>query len=170
MMIKILPTEKFTITTHLRPERVEDKLLNFVEPYKLVRFNFPFAPSPEKPYEGKIENGSFRIQRISKYKKRNNLPIIEGVISPQERGSLINITIKPNQILNFFMSVFPLFYISLSMVIGLSFLLRGDNDIRSMGILLLLSPLWMIIVSFFIIQSFKSDLKKDKKFLLEIFE
>lgn len=168
-MINILPTEKFTITTHLRPDRVEDKLFNFVEPYKLVRFNFPFAPPPDKPYEGKIENGSFQIQRISKYKKRNNLPIIEGVISPQERGSLINITIKPNQILNFFMSVFPFFYISLSMVVGFSFLLHGDNDLRSMGILLLLSPLWMIIVSFFMFQSFKSDLKKDKKFLLETF-
>jgi len=169
-MIEFLPTEKFIITTHLRPDRVEDKLLSFVEPYKLVRFSFPFAPPPDKPYEGTIGNNLFKIQRISRYKKRNNLPIIEGTISPQERGSLINVTIKPNQILNFFMSVFPLFYISMSMVVGLSFLLHSDNDARSMGILLLLSPVWMIIVSFFIIKSFKSDLKKDKIFLLGIFE
>ncbi|MEL6458745.1 MAG: hypothetical protein AAFQ91_10915 [Cyanobacteria bacterium J06621_15] len=169
-MKKILPTEKFSITTHLRPDRVEDKISNFVEPYKLVRFNFPFAPPPDKPYEGTVENRSFRIQRISRYKKRNNLPIIEGIISPQERGSLINITIKPNQILNLFMSVFPLFYTSLSIVIGLSFLLHGDDNTKSMGILSLLSPLWMIIVFFFIIKSFKSDLQKDKNFLLEIFE
>ncbi|AFY55605.1 hypothetical protein Riv7116_3132 [Rivularia sp. PCC 7116] len=169
-MIKILPTEKFKITTYLRPDRVEDKLLNFVEPYKLVRFSFPFGPSSDKPYEGTIENFSFRIQRISKYKKRNSLPVIEGIISPQERGSLINVTIKPNQILNLFMSVFPLFYISISMVVGFSLFLHSDNDARSMGILFLLSPLWMIIVSFFTIKSFKFDVQQDKNFLLELFE
>ncbi|BAY83177.1 hypothetical protein NIES267_26640 [Calothrix parasitica NIES-267] len=169
-MIKLLPTEKFTITTHLRPDRVEDKLSNFVDPYKIIRFSFPFAPPPDKPYEGTIGNSLFKIQRFSRYKKRNSLPVIEGTISPHERGSLINVTIKPNKIFQFFMSVFPFFYISICMVVGLSFLLHGDNDARSIGILLLLSPLWMAIVSFFIIKSFKSDLQKDKSFLLEIFK
>ncbi len=167
-MMTLLPTEKFIITTHLRFDRVEDKLLNFVEPYKLVRFSFPFAPAPDKPYEGTVENNLFKIQRISRYKKRNNLPIIEGRISPQERGSLINIIIKPTKILNFFMSVFPFFYISIMLAIGLNFL--QHNDFRSMGIIMLLSPLWMIITFFFIVKIFKSDLKKDKEFLQKIFE
>ncbi|MDY6897656.1 MAG: hypothetical protein SWZ49_06185 [Cyanobacteriota bacterium] len=117
-MRRILPTEKFTITTHLTPDKVEDKLLNFVEPCKLIRFNLPFAPPPDKPYEGKVENGILKIQKISRYRKKNALPIVEGIISPQERGSLVSITIKPTQSLNFFMSVFPFLYISMSMVVG----------------------------------------------------
>ena len=38
-MMKIFPTEKFTITTHLRSDGVEDKLLNHVAPAKLGRIN-----------------------------------------------------------------------------------------------------------------------------------
>ncbi|MEB3217129.1 MAG: hypothetical protein VKN72_12995 [Nostocales cyanobacterium 94392] len=161
-MIKILPTEKFTITTHLRPDRVEAKLLNYVEPYQLIRFSFPFAPPPDKPYEGKVENGYFRIQKISRYKKRNNLPIIEGKISPEQRGSIINIIIKPNKLLNFMMFFLPLFYASL---IGFGLL---SNSGRTM-VFPLFAFFFGCIFYFIFIKSFKSDLKKDKQFLLEIF-
>lgn len=169
-MFKILPSEKFTIKTYLRPDRVADKLLNYVEPYQLIRFSFPFAPPPDKPYEGSVENGFFRMQRISRYKKRNNLPTIEGQISPEERGSVIDVIIKPNKFLNFFMLVFPLFYTSMALVVGFSLWQSNDNGARNISMFLLFSPLWTLLGCFVVFQSFKSDVKKDKNFLLEIFE
>lgn len=169
-MIKLLPTEKFTLITHLRPNRVEDKLLNFVEPYQLFRISFPFSPPPDKPYEGTVENGYFRIQKISRYKKRNNLPIVEGKIFPEDKGSLIYITIKPNQLLNFLMLFILFFNTSMSLLIALNFWFSNDNDARRIAVFFLLSPLWMGLIYYFVIKSFKSDVKKDKKFLLEIFE
>ena len=42
-MMRIFPTEKFTITTHLRSDRVEAKLLNNVEGVQLDRNNVAFS-------------------------------------------------------------------------------------------------------------------------------
>jgi len=48
-MIKIFPTEQFTITTHLKMDRVENQLLSHIEPVKLDRVYSPFSPLPNKP-------------------------------------------------------------------------------------------------------------------------
>lgn len=169
-MKRILPTEKFTITTHLTPDKVEDKLSNYVEPYKLIRFNLPFAPPPDKPYEGKVENGIFKIQKISRYKKKNALPIVEGRVSPQDRGSLIDITIKPNKFLNDFMSLFPFFATPVAVINILPILLSSQNNANS-DLIMICIPQFLVGIAYFInVKSFKSDLQEDKKFLLEIFK
>ena len=165
-MIKIFPSEKFTITTRFKPEGVENKLLSYVEPYKLIRFNLPFSPPPDKPFEGTVGNGYFKFQRIYSSKKKNSLPIIEGKIFPNDRGSIIEISIKPQQGMNTFMLIFPLFYIPIAVAIGWSLFQNGNI----MGILFLLSPVWIALMILYSRISFKSDVNKDKKFLLETFQ
>lgn len=61
MMIRIFPTQKFTVTTHLTPDVVENQLLNHIEPVRLDRTNFPFSPRADKLYEGWVQNGCFQI-------------------------------------------------------------------------------------------------------------
>lgn len=169
-MIKILPTENFTITTHLRPDRVEDKLLHYVEPYQLGRINFPFSSPPDKPYEGRVQNGCFQIQKISRNNNRDTLPIVEGKIFSEDTGSFIEVTIKPNEAYNLVMLLIALLYISITIFMGVNILFSSNNDARGIPIFVLFFPLWMGMVYFFVIKKFKSQMKKDKKFLYEIFE
>ena len=82
--MRIFPTEKFTITTHLRSDRVEAKLLNNVEAVQLDRNNVPFSSPSEKPYEGWVQSDCFQIQKIARNNKRYILPIVEGKIFSED--------------------------------------------------------------------------------------
>ncbi len=168
-MINILPTEEFTITTHLRPDRVADKLLNHVEPYKSVRFIFPFSSPPDKPYEGKVENGSFQMHKIYRG-GRNLIPIIEGKIIPQDRGSLIEVKIKPGDASNLMILLPLLIIVSSIIVLLVIFLLSINNGARSFPTYYFIYPLWMGLGCFIVIINFKSQVKKEKKFLLKILQ
>ena len=114
-MIKALPTEEFTIETYLEPEKVKDKLLKFVEPHKSIRLNLPFN-SPDKPYEGKVENSFFLIQRVSVNRKKVNLPIIEGRVYLRDRGSIIKVTIRADTFWKYVNITIPLFYMPMDIL------------------------------------------------------
>ncbi|MEL6461155.1 MAG: hypothetical protein AAFQ91_23455 [Cyanobacteria bacterium J06621_15] len=168
-MIRIFPTEKFTITTHLQMDRVENQLSSHIEPVKLDRVNFPFSPAPSKPYEGWVENDCFQLQKISRNNNRYTLPIVEGKIFSEDRGSLIEIKIKPNENYNRIMLFLALLYIPVIIIMGFDIWSSIQDNTREAPIFFLFFPFWMGVVYFIAIIKFKSQMRKDKKFLLEIF-
>ncbi|MEO0684982.1 MAG: hypothetical protein AAFY76_08045 [Cyanobacteria bacterium J06649_11] len=168
-MIKALPTEEFKIETYLKLEKVKDKLLKFVEPHKSIRLNLPFN-SPDKPYEGKVENSFFKIQRVSVNRKKVNLPIVEGRVYLLDRGSIIEVTIRPDTIWKYVNLTIPLFFIPMVVLGSLFLLMSEDINIRNTAKYTLYSPIFILIADFIERETFKSDIGKDKQFLLEIFE
>lgn len=168
-MMRIFPTEKFTITTHLRSDRVEAKLLNNVEAVQLDRNNVPFSSPSEKPYEGWVQSDCFQIQKIARNNKRYILPIVEGKIFSEDTGSLIEVKIKPNENYNLIMLLLALLYIPVIIWISIEIWSSIQDNAKEFPKFILSFPLWMGITYFIAISNFKSQMKKDKKFLLEIF-
>ena len=168
-MIRIFPTEKFTITTHLKIDRVENQLLSHIEPVKLDRVYFSGSPLPNKPYEGWVQNDYFQVQKISRNNNRYTLPIVEGKIFSEDTGSLIEVKIKPNENYNRIMLFLALLYIPVIIFMGFDIWSSIQDNAREAPIFFVFFPLWMGVMYFISIIKFKSQIKKDKKFLLEIF-
>lgn len=173
-MKRILATQKFTITTHLVPNKVEDKLLNFVELHKsanFLKFDFSVNPSSDKPYQGTVENGFFKIRKISVRRNKGSLPIIQGSISGQDReGSLIEVKIEADKKFNDGMVLFAFVMTPIAIIHFFCFLANAaENDVAG-SIIFFVSPIFMCIVYFTIIKNFEDDLKRDKQFLMEIFK
>ena len=168
-MMRIFPTEKFTITTHLRSDRVEAKLLNNVEAVQLDRNNVPFSSPSEKLYEGWVQSDCFQIQKIARNNKRYILPIVEGKIFSEDTGSLIEVKIKPNENYNLIMLLLALLYIPVIIWIGIEIWSSIQDNAKEFPKFIKSFPLWMGITYFIANSNFKSQMKKDKKFLLEIF-
>ncbi|MEL7242367.1 MAG: hypothetical protein AAGM40_08470 [Cyanobacteria bacterium J06573_2] len=168
-MIGALPTEKFTIATYLEPEKVKDKLLTFVEPYQSIRFNLPFT-SPEKAYEGRVENSFFEIRRISVNRKKINLPIVEGRVYLRGRGSIIEVTIRPDTLFKYVGLLINFVFMPITVIGSLFLLMSEDINTRDTAKHTLYLPVFILIAEFIERETFKSDIRKDKQFLLEIFD
>lgn len=173
-MKRILLTEKFTITTHLTPDRVEDKLLNFVEPYKSAKFltfDFSYVPPSDKPYQGTVENGFFKIRKMSKLTNQGYFPIIQGSISGQDReGSIIEVKMKPDKEFNDGILLFPIVMTPIVIINFFCFLASlADGDIAG-SIIFFAGPTLVCMGHFSVIKNFESNVKQDKQFLLKIFE
>ena len=170
----ILPTEKFTITTHLTPDRVEDKLLNFVEPYKSAKFltfDFSYSPPSNKPYQGTVENGFFEIKKMSERRNQGSLPIIQGSISDQDsEGSLIEVKIKPDKEFNDGILLFAVVMIPIVIINFFCFLANFTEGDIAGSIIFLAAPILVCMGYFSVIKNFESNVKQDKQFLLGIFE
>ncbi len=159
--MSILPFEKLTIHTDLTPEQIKEKLEQFVEPYQMFRNTFK---QPNKPYNGKIQETSFRITRNINY-RNSFLPVIKGKIMPNDygKGSQINITMS----LHSFVIVFMTFW--LFMVggggISLLFLMISSGKFMLEGLI----PVGMFIFGCLLtIIPFKIEANIAKKFLQEL--
>ena len=173
-MRRILPTEKFIITTHLTPDRVEDKLFSFVEPYrsaKFLRFDFSYTTPSDKPYQGTLENGFFEIRKMSERRNQGSLPIIQGSISDQDsEGSLIEVKIRPDKEFKDGMLLFAVVMIPIVIINFFCFLANFTEGDIAGSIMFLAAPILVCMGYFSVIQNFESDVKQDKQFILEIFE
>jgi hypothetical protein len=87
------PYDSFIIRTKLSKIDLQKILYSIVGPQDLWR-SFRKVPN-NKPYEGKIEDGKFKLSRIINY-RNPFLPIIQGKISPNNNGNKISITMRPN--------------------------------------------------------------------------
>ena len=169
MMIRIFPTEKLTITTHLEMDRVENKLLSHIEPVKLDRVYFPFSSLPDRGYEGWVQNDCFQMQKISRNNNRYTSPIVEGKIFSQDSGSLIEVKIKPNENYHRIMLFLALLYIPVIILMGFDIWSSIQDNGGETPIFFIFFPFWMGFIYIISIIKFKSQMKKDKKFVLEIF-
>ncbi|MCJ8283052.1 MAG: hypothetical protein MJK14_25425, partial [Rivularia sp. ALOHA_DT_140] len=64
----------------------------------------------------------------------------------------------------------PLFFIPMVVLGSLFLLMSEDINIRNTAKHTLYSPIFILIADFIERETFKSDIRKDKQFLLEIFE
>lgn len=105
--MKYLPFERITYRTNLSEQEVLTKLSSFVEPRK-----FGLGRNQIKEYEGYIDNYSFEISRVIKY-RNSFLPEISGRLQKNNLGTQIEVTMKLNLFVLFFLLVwcsFALFF------------------------------------------------------------
>lgn len=158
-----LPFESLTITTHLNPDEVRERLFNVIEPPKRFRSSGLFSKPSSKPYEGTISGNSFRIHKIINY-RNSFLPIIEGKICPETMGCKINIKMN----MHIAVILFMFFWIGNLLPVSVGFLLAMLTD-ASMGIAGLV-PLGMCIFGYFLCTlNFKAEARNSKDFLENLF-
>ncbi len=156
----MLPYQRFTITTLFSPEDVCKKLTEIVEPPQPLRLG---RKKSEKLYQGQIGEHSFQISRIIHY-RNSFLPIIEGRIQPQRRGSQIEIQMKLNPVVLIFMLAW-LAIVGQAALLFLVVLFQEEFD-----------PMFLIPVGMFVyglilpLIGFFPEAQKSKKFLIEFFQ
>jgi len=83
--MKFIPFDKFTLETKKEKSELTDILLNQIEHKKHFRIKQYFSNDELKPFEGKIDNNAFKINRIIKY-QNPFLPIIIGKFKTLNNG------------------------------------------------------------------------------------
>ena len=114
--MKFIPFDKFTLETKKEKSELTNILLNQIEQKKHFRIKQYFSDDELKPFEGKIDNNTFKINRIIKY-QNPFLPIITGKFkSLNNGGSKIEIFIRVRYSIMFFIVCWclaPLLFFSL---------------------------------------------------------
>lgn len=110
-----------------------------------------------------------KFLHISRNNNRYTLPIVEGKIIPENTGSVIEANIKPNENYHRIMLSIALIYIPTVIFMGFDIWSSIQDNTRETPLFLLFFPFWMGTIYLISIIKFKSQMKKDKKFLLEIF-
>ena len=90
--MKYLPAENIVYKTKLKEHEVINRLSNYIEEEKLIRFGL-FGGSISKAYEGEISKESFDIKRIIGY-RNSFLPRINGIIEKDFDGTAIKVKMR----------------------------------------------------------------------------
>lgn len=157
--MRFLPFEKFTI--HSKKSKLEliSILHEQIEPKKHFRLSNFFSQKELKPYEGKIYENSFIINRIITY-KNSFLPRIQGRFKNQYgSGSQITITMR--------IKILPFIFISLWSFAPILFFIFTKNKFSPFVILVCL--LWFLAGFSLAYFSFNNERNKSKKFLINLF-
>lgn len=162
--MKFLPFANVVFRTKLSPEEAIGRLKENIEPIKVFRWRGPFGNTDHKPYEGKIEQNTFRIKRIIGY-RNSFLPRIKGQIEQDYQGTKISVKMR----LHPFVFVFLIAWLS---VVGSVFMASLSEVIQGKALGLgFFIPLLMLFVGFFIIPiGFNPEKKKAIKDLAQYFE
>ncbi len=165
----ILPYENYTITTHLKPEEIVEKLIANVQPKREISFSFK-PVQITKLYEGAVYKTGFRISRCIDY-RNSFLPEISGSYSTFLGKTDINISMR----LFTLVKVFAILWlgvvgvICLGTILAYIFLSNTQSKIQ-------FSPAILVPFGMFIFGSllftipFKIESKKAKEFLDKLFE
>ena len=159
------PFDKFIIETKKGESELTTRLSEQIEPKKYFRTNQYSTNQVLKPYEGIIENNSFRINRIIKY-QNPFLPRITGEFKTQYGGGskiLIKMRIKYS---------IMIFAIIWSFAPTLFFLSFSSNSTEDKNIIpqILISFIWISIGYLSTYFPFNYERKKSKKFLIDLFK
>jgi hypothetical protein len=151
-----LPYEYIVYETSLSQEEVLFQLKSKVEKRKLFRFS---SKSDEKPYEGKFNNYSFKINRIISY-RNPSLPRIRGKITKGKEKTIIKVRMR----LPIFTIIFMFIWFG-GVFFGINQALTYPNG--DLGLFPLLFAL--LVGGGIYIGGFKYESNKSKKFLKTIF-
>ena len=165
-----LPTEKYTLVTHLRVAEVRQRVADRIEPKTTTLFPMYSKKGRTKPYEGELVNDTFTINKIIDY-KNSFLPVITGHISAH--GDKTRIAISMN--LTLFVLVFIAIWLGILGTICLGLLLSGllrlSQFTQSEFNPLVLLPFGMFIFGAGLtLIAFKAESKSAKKFLADLLE
>ncbi|MGE8432204.1 hypothetical protein [Chryseobacterium joostei] len=157
--MKYLPFERITYRTNLSEQEVFTKLSSFVEPRK-----YGLGRNHTKEYEGYVNNNSFEISRVIKY-RNSFLPQISGRLQKNNLGTQIEVTMKLNLFVLFFLLVWCSF--ALFFFLGISMKSIRDEEISVEFFLPLLMLLFVYALT---ILSFKMESKRAKEYLKKSFQ
>lgn len=166
---KILPLERYILTTHLSTMEVRQRIADSITTSK----NTDAAASttyPSKPYTGEVSGDSFTISRIIDYRNAF-LPVISGDIS----GFISPTKVHIEMTLTRFWLIFLYSWIGVIGIICAGILLICILQFRQVlqsGIpLILLLPFAMFAVGCFLtIVPFKREIKRSKQFLAQLLD
>ncbi|MCP4370227.1 MAG: hypothetical protein GY797_19255 [Deltaproteobacteria bacterium] len=160
----LLPFERFTIQTSLKPKDVRQRLTEVVEPKHAKNRKLSiFSSTDHLPYEGKINDNYFEINRIIHYKNLS-LPIIRGEIVSDLDGSSIKITMRLH------IQDIVVMVTVIGMMIPLIFLIPFGVEPDGIGIRMLMfiviavTPIYLFMIIYFQIEVFIS-----KRFFRNLF-
>jgi hypothetical protein len=155
----LVPREQFAITTTLTPEEVRERLSEVVEPVKLVRWRWQRS---EKPYQGVVNERSFRISRIIKY-RNSFLPIIHGEIHRHYTGSEVIIRMQLQE----FVLVFMIFWLVTVGGFALLFALSSIAEAHFESAIFI--PVSMFVFGYLLSTlAFLAEARHSKKFLIRL--
>lgn len=158
-----LPFDKFTLETKKSKTELSNLLSEQIEPKKHFRIKHYFADKEIKPYEGKIENNSFKINRIIRYQNPFS-PIIKGEFETiSNGGSNIKIVARIRYAVLFLM----IFWCSAPLMFFLFFQNKSNNEIKY-GVIIS-SALFIIAIGFAYL-GFNKERNKSKLFLKRLFQ
>ncbi len=152
--MKLIPFDKFTIKSNKDTLELISLLSDNIEQKKYLRIK----RNNKKPYEGKIEKNSFKVNRII-YHQNPCLPIIKGkLIKVNHRETEIKIMMR----VKYSSLIFILFW---SFGPALFFVAFPPEKII---VPLIISMVWIIIGYLFLSIGFNIDRKKDNEFFIKL--
>ena len=165
-----LPFVSFIITTNLKPEEVQKRIFNNVQPAQQKIFSFRVVNNSTSPYEGWVGNDAFKIQRVINYRNDFN-PVISGLIYANNNKTDIEIKMR----LPTFAIVFGIVWLGIIGLVCLGilavFFLHFNQILKSGFSPFFLGPFGMFLFgSALFTFPFRFEAKKSKKFLVELFE
>jgi hypothetical protein len=165
--MNLIPFERLTIHSPLRPDEALKKLEENIQP----KLPFIWKRKGQKPYLGKIEGFHFSLRRIIFY-RNSFLPMIEGEIQPEMGGSSIRITMHPHIWVLAFMGLWlggiSIFFLAVLFNL-LSF---GTNaSPHQPHEMLIILPIVMIVFGYVLcLGGFKLESVKSKTFFRDLFQ
>lgn len=165
MGVGLLPFERFTLHSNLRPDDILYRLRENVEPERTFRFRGFLFSGNGKPYEGSVnQNGTFSIKRLINY-RNSFLPVIEGVVEHEGRGSRVKVKMR----LNTFVLVFIAIWLGVVGIVSIAMLIGALNSgILDRGTFI---PLGMFLFgAVMTVLAFKFESTRSKKDLAELLQ
>lgn len=163
--MKFIPFERFTIETKKAKVELTNLLLEQIESKRNFRLKHYFSDNDLKPYEGKIKNNSFKINRIIKY-QNPFLPIITGKLKTQNNGdSKIQIIMR----IKYSVLFFVLCWCLAPIIFFLSFKNESINEEKIYSEILVI-PIVFIIGFGITYLGFNNERNKSKIFLKKLFK
>jgi hypothetical protein len=159
MKIKLLPYERFEITTSLTPEEVEWRLRENIEPGRILGLL-----TAKERFQGKIENKTFSLYHDEWYLHGFNHKM-SGTIEDYKRGSRISVTIMPS----YFFLLFQIIIFGtllFNLISSISSFIFHPFNLDMLGVIgflfILFIFFWTIIVGVFLyeVRRSKRDLNK----------
>ncbi|RMH00619.1 MAG: hypothetical protein D6706_03500 [Chloroflexi bacterium] len=166
-MFFLIPYARLTLKTYLSPFEVETRLRDNVQSRAIgMRIKAYFRLSEHKPFEGKVANGTFNINRIIHY--RNSwLPYLKGKIEQDLDTTQIIFTATP-PLFSMVITVLAIFLVPFAILMAI--IQESPNSLTGF-----LGPVFiaLLFVLFFYVVSiafFNYEIRKSLKILKEITE
>ncbi len=141
--MKLLPSEKLIYKTHLSKDEIINRLKNETEAKQWIRTGGVFTDEKYKTFEGIVNEDSFQICRIIRY-RNSFLPQIEGEIEQEKENTLVHIKMR----LHTFVIVFLIIWSSFLFLGGIfmMFIAWAATEDKNIFVLASLAPFVMMLV------------------------
>lgn len=154
--------EKITLKSSLSKNEILQRLADYIEPEKKIRFRFFWTPIT-KPYEGMISGDQFRVKRIINY-RNSFLPEVNGNIEETVVGNMVTLEMR----LSLFVRIFAGIWFTM-LVIGIISIaiMESQGEITASFALIPMAALVVIASAMFL--SYRYECKKARKDLQYLF-